>query len=187
MNKYIAPAQVSHEIFVNKTQEYANLRPVWKMISMRSMRQNLIVKTFDFGYYVDQTCDQLIMTSKTAGQPGGRTTLNFLAEGLNQHSHDVVHNGPTRNKSHVFKNIVYREDIHPDNQELSHYLRGQRLRLQMVAADIEAITLIRSLEDQLVISETITGEEALGEASGLYQLTPEAEIALNRLRVAVCL
>ena len=181
----IDPLQITHAIFNAKTERYKKIRVNYKFASTRLKRRLLISSAFEYEEYLEKVFNQLCMTSKAAGKPGGRFVLMHIRDALERHAHDVRNDGETKNKFNVFRDFVYHEDMHPDSN-LTRYLHAQRRHQQTFASDFESQIIIRYMEDKMVSAQQILADDVLGHDHPLYQLHPEAEKALNTLRIAYC-
>ena len=154
---------------------------------MRQRRRSLIASHEDYDHFMDLTYDNYIARSAEAKKLGGRETINFVRENLLRHAHDVRTNGPSKNKAHVFKDMVLKGDMSPSTYPTMRvFLHGQRQRLQLLAAEMESMLLVRFLEDRLRIKEIITPGEVIQNEDDMYKPSEEAEDALTVLPLAYC-
>ena len=177
------PLQLPHSVFLAKTDNYVRTRPYYDNMSIRNMRRALIVNSHDYETYLDINYEHIMTTNKIAKKLGGRETMNFLRASLLKHCHDVRHNGPLKNNQHVFKDMIAPGEMHPSSGLDSH-LKGQKIKLQILAADVEAMILIRCLEARLKAKGVIAEDAVLPDEADFYSLHPDAEDALISLRLA---
>ena len=182
MAAIIEPLQATHAVFNEKTDKYLKVRPYYEKSSMRNKRKKLMADENEFEDNLDLTCAHIIATNKIAKKIGGRETITYVRDCLLRHSHDFRHNGPLKNRQHIFKDMVHPDDMHPASG-LGHHLAGQKIKLQLLAADIEAMLLIRFLDNRLRIKGVIP--ETIDKGHDIYKLHPEAEDALISLRLAL--
>ena len=174
--------QVTHAIFDDKTNLYLEERPFYQNSSIRNKRRSLLLD--DEKEYIDlldSTCVHILATNKVAKKLGGRETITHVRNCLRQRVRAARHHGANISLEHTFTDMVHRNDMHPASG-LEDHLRGQKIKLQLLASDIEAMMLFRQLDARLVKAEIIP--EALSRGHDLYKLHPLANDSLISLRLA---
>ena len=181
MPSHIEPLQATHAIFNDKTASYLKKRQILGKFSVRNKMKKLLISEHDYDDNLDLTCDNILRKNKFAKKLGGKETIKFVRRCLLKHSADTKVNGPLKNKQHMFKDMVHPSEVHPSSG-LDRHLLGQKVKLQKLSADVEAMVFIRFLETRLADKELI--DDPIDDDDDLYVLHPEAEEALISLRLA---
>ena len=177
--------QISHSVYVARTEKYLEKRPSMKNTSFRQKGKQL--KNDDYKSYLNTTCRNYLRRSIIAKRPGGKETINYVKSALLKHAHDANHGGPKKNRDHIFNDMVRKEEMLPETlPTMGVFLKGQRKRLQIVAAELESITLVRFLEASLKAKGKIRSKDVTKNKDPIFQPSAEANSAINILRLANC-
>ena len=176
------PLQKVHEVFNAKTSTYARRRPFYKNMSKRTMTKKLMKTPNLYRFYLESICSHIVAKNVVAKKLGGKEVIHFIKCSLLQHCRDSNNGGPKKSIQHAFQELVYPDELDP-RSGLGNHLRGQRIKLQTLAADIQAMVVIRSMEDNLYQKGLVAKIDRFNKKDAIYMLHPEAEDALISLRL----
>ena len=175
------PLQTTHDIYKSKLDDYREVRPAFKYISFRHKRHVFLKDQKHHENVTKAVGFRIRSTSKAALKIAGTHALHHITDTI------VDHGKKVRNKTvcinalqHQFRQIKEKADLHPDSlykRKANH----QKYFMQVIAADLEAQSLIQYLEtvqlEEGIIDEVIPKEHAL------YQFHPLSEKYLDNLRM----
>ena len=176
------PLNKVHEVFNAKTSTYANRRPFYKNRSTRSMTRKLLKTPNLYRFYLESICSHIASKNVIAKKIGGKEVLHYIKCSLLQHCRDFNQGGPKKSFQHSFQELVHPQELDP-RSGLGIHLGGQRIKLQTLAADIQAMIIIRSMEDNLYQQGLVAKIDRFNKKDAIYMLHPEAEDALVSLHL----
>ena len=173
----------THAIFKDKVEEYKEVRPPFRFLSMRNQSNKFIRDEKAYGDSVEDAYDQIAATSRAASQACGLQILLRTRDVLHEYGSDMRERGHSRAVQHRFQNLRIPSDIPETNQYYRRKCKKQKIYFQTLAADFEAQSLMIYLEKSLVKSGYIVEGEKLQMTNELFKLHPKAEEALDDLRM----
>ena len=175
--------QKSHEIMRLKLDSYREVRPGYQFISMRNKRHEFIHE--DSALHNDclqEAFDEIIKKSEACKRVAGVEILTIVRDVLLDHAKISRLEGWHSHVQYHFTNIKEKQDLHPDSC-YKRKIKHQKSYMQTVAAELEVQALMIFLEKKNIKEKRITVDEKLQTTHRLFKISPQAEQALNDLRM----
>ena len=173
----------NHSIFQKKMDEFVEVRPALKYLSIRVKRMELLSNENFHVSALNNSIANISQKSKIAKKPGTGFILEHVRTKMLNHGESFRANEVSFKNEHIWENIKAKADIWPSSGHYKRLWGKQKNLISMVGSDIEAQCVIRFIDHQLVRGGIIAQDDVLNDDHELLRLAKDTEDTVQSLRM----
>ena len=174
---------ITHAIFQKKMDEFIELRPPLRYLSVRVKRMELLNDEEKHLVNIDASFNNSVQKSKIFAKAGAMEVLTHVRTKMLNHGESFRANEEHFLNQHIWDNIKAKADIWHSSSYYKRLWGKQKTLLSMVGSDLEAQSVVRFIDSVLVARGLIKANEVLGDDHPLLKLDPSTENTLQDLRM----